>query len=133
MITSADEFIRLRKSGNPEEYRRAAHETADLDVWMDVIRKYPDYKEWVVHNKTIQIEILDELSKDKNPKVREEVARKRKINDEIFYRLASDEDEQVRYALACNSKLTVDQISKINFKDSGWLKGQLEEIKRNRA
>jgi ribonucleotide reductase alpha subunit len=133
MITSADEFIRLRTSDNPEEYRRAIHESADIDVWMEVIRSFPDYKEWVIHNKTIQIEILEELSKDSDPRIREDVARKRKINDEIFYRLARDEDEHVRYALACNTKMTVDQIEKINHSDSEWLKGQLEEIKRNRA
>ena len=58
MIKDADEFYRLRNSELPEEYNRAANESAELETWLDVIEKYPDMKVWVIHNKTIQIEIL---------------------------------------------------------------------------
>lgn len=50
MILSADEFIRLRTSEDPEEYGRTASEEASESVWMDVINKYPDMKDWVDHN-----------------------------------------------------------------------------------
>jgi hypothetical protein len=96
MIITAEEFIRLRSSEEPEEYGRAAHDEASIQTWEEVIEKYPDYKKWVIHNKTVPIEILQRLAKDINPSIRAEVARKRKINEAIFQLLAADEDEGVR-------------------------------------
>src|SRR5688572_8266258 len=105
MIRSAEEFIKLRTSESMEEQDRATHDHADLKTWNDIISKYPDYKEWVIHNKTIQIEILEDLTSDPDPKVRSAIARKRKINDKIFRLLSVDKDEGVRYALISNTKL----------------------------
>ena len=42
MIESADEFRRLRESDDPAEYLRAAHEPARLDVWREVIARFPE-------------------------------------------------------------------------------------------
>lgn len=127
MVKSADEFIRLRTSEIKEEYDRSAHETADISTWTEVIEKYPDYKDWVIHNKTVPIEILERLTLDKDPKIRSAVARKRKINDKIFLMLSRDNDENVRYALMCNTNLTVDKIKQIETTDSDWLANQLKE------
>lgn len=127
MIKSADEFIRLRTSEIKEEYDRSAHETADISTWTEVIEKCPDYKEWVIHNKTVPIEILERLMLDQDPKIRSAVARKRKINDKIFLMLSRDNDENVRYALMCNTKLTVDKIKQIETADSDWLVEKLNE------
>jgi len=125
MIETADEFIRLRQSDNMDEQHRAGHDTADISVWMDVIKSYPDFKIWVIRNKTIQIEILEILCTDKDPNVRSEVARKRKINDTIFNLLCVDPDENVRYSLMWNTKLTLEKIKTIKVDDSDWLKEQL--------
>lgn len=121
MIPSAEEFIRLRQSDDKNECDRASHDSAEIQVWLDVIEKYPDYKSWVIHNKTIQLEILELLCSDTDPEVRAAVARKRKINDIIFAVLSVDPDENVRYALLCNTKLTPNKISQINVDDSPWL------------
>ena len=43
-----------------------------------MIIDYPDLKKWVIHNKTVPLEILEQLSKDRNSNVRIEVARKKK-------------------------------------------------------
>lgn len=127
MINSAEEFVRLSSSDNPEEYNRAAHDEAGLSIWYDVINTYPDYKTWVIHNKTIPVEILELLAKDNNPEIRSEVARKRKINDVIFNLLANDIDVNVRHALICNTKLSKNKLSRIKVSDSEWLQKQLEE------
>lgn len=58
MIRSAEEFVRLRKSDQREEYERAANDSASIEVWRDVISLYPDMHRWVAHNKTVPIEIL---------------------------------------------------------------------------
>lgn len=127
MIKSAEEFVRLRASEIEEEYSRAANDSADISIWDEVIEKYPDYKKWVIHNKTIQIEILEKLTFDNDPDVRSAVARKRKINDRIFATLSTDKDEDVRYALMCNTKLTVDNLKQIKTSDSDWLTEKLDE------
>lgn len=127
MKTTAEEFIRLRYSDDLEEQYRAGLETADLKVWLTVIEKYPESKSWVIHNKTIQIEILELLSEDADAKVREAVARKRKINQNIKHRLFNDPDEQVRYALINNPKLSPDELLQIKVEDSDWLKEKWNE------
>lgn len=127
MIKDAKEFIKLRQSENRDEQERASREPADLDVWLEVIKDYPNFKSWVIHNKTIQIEILEILCSDSNPEIRACVARKRKINDVIFNKLSNDPDENVRFALMFNTKLPIDMIKKIKIDDSKWLKQNLEE------
>ena len=127
MIATPEEFIRLRSSELPEEYTRAAHEEASTRTWEEVIEKYPDYKRWVVHNKTVPIQILEKLAKDSDSSVREAVARKRKINEAIFQLLVADHDENVRYALACNSKLDADKLQQIRKDGSECFKNALAE------
>ena len=127
MINTAEEFVNLRQSQGSREQEQASLDFADINVWLSVIEKYPDFKIWVVHNKTIQIEILEILASDNDPKIRSEVARKRKINDIIYERLSIDLDEEVRYALMYNTKLTKLQIERIKVEDSQWLKEKLVE------
>jgi hypothetical protein len=50
MILSAEEFVSLRASDVKAEYDRATHEEALLEVWKDVLQKYPDDTVWVIHN-----------------------------------------------------------------------------------
>jgi hypothetical protein len=127
MIISAEEFIRLRTSNLPKEQEQASFDTADNLVWLDIIQNFPHYKTWVVHNKTVPIEILEILAQDEEAKVRAEVARKRKINDKIFDLLSVDKDESVRHTLICNTKLSKDKKMLINVEGSQWLKIALEE------
>lgn len=123
MIKTADEFIKLRN----ENDSRATMDTADISIWKDIIHKYPEYKSWVIHNKTIQLEILEYLATDSDPRIRGEVARKRKINDKIFDLLKNDSDENVRFALISNTKLPAEMIAQIKTEDSDWLKDQLAQ------
>ncbi len=128
MIVSAEEFIRLRKSSDPEEYRRAAHEEASNEVWLQVIKEYPEMKKWVIHNKSIPVEILDHLSKDIDPEVRRDVAAKRKImGTVIFERLSKDKDENVRLELLRNRKLSVEMLRQINSSGSDYFEQEYKE------
>jgi len=105
MISTPKEFYDLRTSEDMSEQRRAAMEEASADVWREISATYPEMREWVVINKTVPIEILDELSKDENFRVRAIVATKRKLSEDIFNRLASDLNESVRIAVANNAKI----------------------------
>ena len=127
MISSAEEFIKLRTSDIKEEQDRASLDSADNTTWLDIFHNYPDFRVWVVHNKTIPVEILEQLAEDENAEVRAAVARKRKINNRIFNLLSVDQDENVRYALLCNTKLQKEKKKLIKTDDSQWLKATLYE------
>lgn len=62
MITTAAEFVRLRESEFLEEYTCAAHDEADLTVWLDLIEHYTEMRQWVAHNKTVPLCVSDILS-----------------------------------------------------------------------
>ncbi len=104
MLGSAEEFVRLRLSHVPEDYQRAAHEEAPIAVWLDVIARFPEMREWVAHNKTVPLEILEILAGDGNASVRATVANKRKLSAALFEALSRDGDEGVRHRLAFNKK-----------------------------
>ena len=100
MIASAEEFIRLRYSDDPSEYRRAAEEPAVLDVWHELVERHPAARVWVARNKTVPIEVLAVLAGDPDSEVRSAVAMKRKLTPELLENLASDPDESVRLQVA---------------------------------
>ncbi len=102
VLNNAEEFVRLRTSEDPEEYRRAAHEVATMETWFDVIARYPAMRFWVAQNKTVPHEILTVLTRDEDPKVRSMVARKGKLDARILEELAEDPDDAVRMSVAVN-------------------------------
>lgn len=107
-IQSAAEFVRLRRSEDPKEYRRAAAESASIAVWVEVIEAYPDMRFWVAQNKTVPLEILHRLAGDPDSRVRGMVASKRKLDAETLGRLARDPDESVRLTVAVNRSTPAD-------------------------
>lgn len=108
MINSAEEFVQLRSSQNPSEYHRAAHEMAPVSVWMDIIERYPDYRQWVAHNKTVPIEVLRVLATDPNSQVRYFVATKNKLTPDLLEQLALDSDDSVRARIASHKKASLE-------------------------
>lgn len=106
MINSAEQFRSLRESEDPEEYRRAAHDAAPIEVWLDVVTRMPDMRFWVAQNKTVPVVVLEQLADDPDSRVRDMVARKRKIPETLQIKLAADTEPSVRSALACNAKVT---------------------------
>ena len=125
MIESAEEFKRLRECELMDEYTRAAHEEAPVEIWEDVLENYPEMAFWVAQNKTVQVATLKRLAVHNDPKVRDMVARKRKIPESLMLDLAKDENESVRHTLANNGKVT-EKVLKVLINDS-W------EVVRERA
>lgn len=127
MIRTAEEFKKLRESEIQEEYHRAANDEASIEVWTEVISRYPDLAFWVAQNKTVPLEVLYSLADNENVEVRCMVARKRKIDNRIFDKLKEDHDESVRHALICNTKLSIEVKQQIKTSDSEWLEQELKE------
>jgi hypothetical protein len=70
VIESAEEFVRLRTSEEPDKYHRAAHEEATVETWLQVIERYPEMRFWVANNKTVPLEVLEVLRQDADARVR---------------------------------------------------------------
>jgi hypothetical protein len=104
MIGSADEFVRLRTSDEPDEYGRAARDEASEGVWLEVVRVYPEMRRWVAHNKTVPMSVLNLLAVDQDEDVRMAVARKRKLTADLLNQLSRDPSPNVRQCIALNAK-----------------------------
>jgi hypothetical protein len=114
MILSADEFARLRFSSSSAEQERASKEAAPTDVWLDVIEKFPELREWVAHNKTVPVEVLQRLANDPNVGVRCTVATKRKLTPDLRKALANDAEPSVRVRLAYNAKCETEMLETLS-------------------
>jgi len=108
MIESAEEFVRLRSSEMMDEYWRAAHEEAPVEIWMQVVERFPEYRFWVAQNKTVPLQVLERLAHDTDTRVRSMVASKRKLSPDLQRLLSKDADASVRQRLAYNAKCAVD-------------------------
>ena len=100
MINSAEDFLRLRKSADPALSERADKDEASVDVWRDIIERFPEMRLWVAYNKTVPLEVLEVLAKDRDPRVRLMVAAKNKLTADILETLAIDPDDAVRMRVA---------------------------------
>nr|BFF03464.1 hypothetical protein GCM10020241_51390 [Streptoalloteichus tenebrarius] len=130
MIQSPEEFVRLRTSSSPDEYRRASQEHAPLEVWLEVVRNYPEMREWVARNKTVPLEILASLASDPDPRVRHAVAMKRGLSSEILNKLSNDEDASVRLQVALHPKAPKEILDAM--KNDSWERVR-EEVARRLA
>jgi hypothetical protein len=113
VITSAEEFVALRTSSIKSEYDRAATEEAPFSVWREVIKNYPDYRRWVAQNKSVPLEILEELCQFDST-IRQFVAAKRKLSLAMFEALSQDESYVVRIAIAANKKAPVEILERLH-------------------
>lgn len=106
MIKNAEEFVILRTSENMSEQDAATWSEASTEVWLDIIEKYPEMREWVAHNKKVKREILLVLAHDPDWRVRSTVARKGSAGEEILWMLSKDESEAVRTGVVANRRST---------------------------
>ncbi len=123
-IHSAEEFVRLRYSDEPADYQRAAGEEATVEVWREIIDRYPDARKWVAQNKTVPLEILADLVSDVDAEVRRMVAMKRKLTPDILERLAMDGDETIRMRVAMHKNVAEATLQRM--RDDSW--GRIREI-----
>lgn len=107
-IESADEFVRLRSSGDPAMQQLAAHASAKAEVWMDVIERYPNIRFWVAQNKTVPLEVIRKLASDSDYRVRSMIAVKNRTPLDVLEELSRDPDPAVRADVAWNKKTPID-------------------------
>lgn len=134
MIETAEEFVRLRTSQEVSDYNRAAREPAALEVWLDVIARFPDMRQWVAHNKTIPMEILRHLADDPDRDVRLSVLAKRKVlsrsqvDRPLVEKFSRDPDVMIRVGVAFHRSTPRDIIERLAKEDpSSWVRGKALE------
>lgn len=110
---SAEAFVELRTSTDLTEQDKAAHASASVDVWLDVIRRYPDMRRWVARNKTVPLEVLRLLATDPDRHVRTMVAMKRKLTPDLLDMLADDLDESVRMRVARHRRTSRETLTRL--------------------
>ena len=110
MISSAEEFARLRRRNSHAEQMRASEEEASLTVWLEILAEFPELREWVAENKTVPMEVLEKLAVDADPKVRCVVASKRKLTPALRSQLSQDADSSVRARVVYNAKCEIDTL-----------------------
>ena len=104
MIISAEEFLDLCSSTDPEDMNKTLSDNAALETWVAIIEKYPERRIDVAQNRTIPREIMQILASCEDRRVRSLLAQKRQLIPDLFPLLAADSDETVRRAIAANQK-----------------------------
>ena len=120
MIESAARFLEMRTSENLHDQDQASRENAPLEVWLEIIGKYPDLRRWVAHNKTVPAVVLEMLADDSDPAVRATVARRRSAPSGVLERLARDEDATVRARVASNKRAPLGVVRRLA-EDQSWV------------
>jgi hypothetical protein len=98
-----------------------------MEVWLEVIDRYPALKSWVVHNKTIPIEILRLLASDEDPSIRRDVSRKNKVLSRnkidlpLVEAFSRDPDEEVRADVAGNRDTPRHIVERLAEDSSSWV------------
>lgn len=111
---------------------RAAREIAPIEVWLEVIRRFPDMRFWVAQNKTVPVEVLAVLARDPDSRVRSMVAMKNQLTDDLFALLASDQDDSVRVRLAHNKNVPSEILMRLSRDQSAVVSAAARE-RQNRS
>ena len=122
MISSAEEFKLCVESDNENE-RIKAYGSASEEVWIEILRKYPELSRKVAFNSTISVVILELLSQSDDEEVRWDIAMKRSLNRLTFERLANDNNPSVRHRIACNTKTPQDILAKLSLDEDKMISG----------
>ncbi|MFK0313325.1 hypothetical protein ACIQUF_19095 [Pseudomonas sp. NPDC090233] len=105
MIKNAIEFKELCDIDSDTTF---AYQQASEEIWLEILKTYPEITMAVASNKTIPDSIIELLSTSSDIEIRWTIATKRKLNRMTFDRLSVDNDALVRHSIACNPKVPRD-------------------------
>lgn len=135
MITSLSEYESLLNSDDLEDRHRVARDSAPAEVWLKIISEVPEYRAFVVQNKTLPLDVLRILAQDVDRDVRFTVAMRRAAakDETIAGLLASDSDAGVRAALAKNPKLDQTVLQQLARDEDEWVRECAQDSLTQRA
>lgn len=112
-IRSAEQFIKLRESDRPEDYRQATWGQATDSVWFEIIDRYPNMRRWVAQNKTLSAPVLMRLAGDSDVRVRYGVATTPGLGEGVLDVLMNDVDASIRRVIVTQDNLSPDQLKRL--------------------
>lgn len=102
MIDDANEWIRLRRSDDPEDQQRAMTEAVPVAVWAQVYERAPDLRPFIAAHREVALPMLERLADDPDATVRLAIAQRKVAPENLLRLLADDVNEQVRLAVAAH-------------------------------
>ncbi|MFI1925307.1 MULTISPECIES: hypothetical protein [unclassified Streptomyces] len=114
MIESAEEFVRLRSSGDSADLLRTKREDAPLDVWLDLVNHHPDMRFWVTFNRHVPSDVLRLLVRDDDWRVRANIASRKGVPEDILETLSHDDHDAVVSSAAANPGTPTDALTRLS-------------------
>lgn len=134
MIESAEEFVRLRSSKDPSEYRRAGDEEISEEVCRDVIERFPDARAWLAESEWVPTSTLRRLATDGNPRVRSAVCARRILDATVIEMLSWDVSDAIRTNIARRSDTPVESLLRLVKDDSSMVReAAIEELAKRKG
>lgn len=102
MIDDANEWIRLRRSDDPDDQQRAMTEAVPVAAWAEVYDRAPDLRPFMAAHGGVASAWLERLARDPDRAVRLAIAQRDDASEAVLRELADDVSEPVRVAVAAN-------------------------------
>ncbi|HEX6445443.1 MAG TPA: hypothetical protein VF053_10170 [Streptosporangiales bacterium] len=100
-IRSVDDLVRLYTGGGTqEEFQQARWAELPVEVWFELIERFPEHRLIIQDQKRVPVDVLEALADDPAVQVREAVAEKKQLPLHLYDKLARDPHHQVREGIA---------------------------------
>lgn len=101
LIRSADDLVHFYTGGGTqEEFQQARWAELPVELWLDLIDRFPEHRLIVQDQKRVPVEVLEALADDPAVQVREAVAEKKHLPLHLYEKFARDPHHQVREGIA---------------------------------
>lgn len=101
MIKSADDLVHFYTGGGTqEEFQKARWAELPVDIWLDLIARFPEHRLIVHDQKRVPVEVLEALADDPSVQVREAVSGKKHLPLHLYEKFAKDPHPEVRGGIA---------------------------------
>lgn len=126
-MNNADLFIQCMNSDDFHDQFIARELPLTVDECHQIINAEPGLKQWVILNKKVPVQILEELSLDADEDIRWWVACKNAITPAIIERFITDPSTSVRHRLIYNKKVPLSVKLSLLYDEDEWLVNQAQE------
>ena len=115
MIQSIDEFIRCAKSDiNSKDISRGTQDQFTDEVWRDLLMNYPNYHEWIAHNRYLPEWLMWAFSTSEDKDVKRTIAWRYDIPETLLRKLSGDVDPDIRRKAAWNLSCPRDVLERLS-------------------
>lgn len=119
MIHTIEEFLRCAESDiNSIDMGRVTKDPFSDEVWKELLMNYPNYHEWVAHNRYLPEWMMWEFSTSKDQDVKRTIAWRYDIPETLLRKLSEDADPDIRSQTAWNLSSPRDVLERLSLDKS---------------